>query len=209
MIPPIDDGIPDQPGPIEDDPGWEIPPDPTPDPDPDPDPPDPPLVSSGPPGHAIAQSRLEENGVAYRNPNAGPKNKKVKAALVEVEQTQGLIAPLVKDQDNYIGTTFDVDTGKLKAKKKVAGVESAVGEVAANVQSEDEIGGMIEDDKYYIIHNGKAVAGPFVVPAGLLEKPPGLVAQGPATSEWINSFAVQEVGRGYGRGYGFNYGSAV
>jgi hypothetical protein len=209
-IPPINgDGIPDEPGPIEDDPDWEIPPDPTPDPDPPPVPPDPPLVSSGPPGHAIAQSRLEANGVAYRNPRAGPKDKKVKATLVEVSQTQGLIAPLVKDQDNYVGTTFDVAAGKLKAKKKVDGVESAVGEVVATVLTGDQIGGIVKGDKYYITLNGQAVAGPFTIPAGLLEKPPGLVAQGPATAAWINNFAVDEIGKGYGKGYGFGYGSAV
>jgi hypothetical protein len=201
VLPPIDDDFPDD-GPLEDDPDWEVPPD-------DPNPPDPGDLYVPPAGNVVAQERLIENGVAYRNENAGPKNRKAKVTLQEVTQSQGYVAPLLIDSQNYIGTTYDVGTGKLKAVKKVAGVETQLGEVTADVDAGDQIGGLVSGGKYWITHNDIAVAGSFDVPEILEQQRSGLIAKGPATDAWISRYQLEGVGSGYGQGYGLGYGETV
>lgn len=209
-IPDTTDGVPDLPDdtPIEDDPDWNVPPDPTPPPPPPPpeEPPPPPLVIKG---HEIAMARLEANGVAYRNSHAGPKDKKTKAKLQEVALAEGYIAPLVINSDNFVGTTYDPASGKLKADKKVANVQTALGEIIIAVAAGDEIGGMVKGGKYWITLNDQAVAGPFDVPPELEEAAAGLIAKGAATDSWISTFVSVTMQKGYGRSYGFGYGSTV
>jgi hypothetical protein len=204
VVIPDTEGLPDLPDetPIEEDPDWTIPPDPTPEPDPLP----PPLVIRG---QEIAQTRLEENGVAYRNQHAGPKDKKTKAGLVEIEQEQGYIAPLVVDSDNFAGTTYDPADGKLKAHAKVAGVQTTLAEVTITVESGDEIGGMVKGGKYWITLNDQAVTAGVNIPPALEEAAAGLIAKGPATDAWIDSFSSNTMKKGYGGSYGFGYGNAV
>jgi hypothetical protein len=205
ILPPDIIDIPDvnEPAPLEDDPSWEIPPDPTPDPDPEP----PPLVVN--PGREIAQDRLEENGVAYRNPNAGPKDKHVKAVLEEIEQQQGYIAPLVKDQDNWIGSTYDPVEGKVKIDKKIGGIFASVAETIVAVGAGEEIGAVVKNGKIYATVRGDPVTNGDPVPPSLETAATGLVAKGPATALWISSFEAKSIGRGYGSGYGFAYGETI
>lgn len=184
-IPPLEEQFPDD-GALEDTPEWEIPPS-------DPNPPEPGDLYVPPAGHAVAQARLITNGVAYRNENAGPQNRHVKVKLEEVTQSQGYVAALLKDSENWIGTTYDVAEGKLKLKQILDGVASAVGEAAVELAAGDYIGAAVFDGQIWIMHNGFAVSDPFAVPTELEQLRTGLIAQGPATSAWISEFNFEEI----------------
>lgn len=201
-VPPVDEDFetdpePEQPPPLEHTPGWARP--------------DHPGKGKGltKKNGKAAQEEPVDDGVGYTAPAPG-RDKKVEAALIEIEQQQGYIAPLVIDSENFVGTTYDPGQAKLKADKRIDGIYTALGETAAEIISGDEIGGIVRNGNYWITHNAKAVAGPFVIDAPILaEKSSGLVAKGPATEAWLDSFSSRSIKTGYGRGYGFGWGGTV
>lgn len=159
-------------------------------------------------GGAIALDRLLANGVAYKNPQAGPGNKKVKATLIEIADSQGVIAPLVVDSDNYAGVTFDPAAGKLKATKRVAGSDTALGDaILAPVSGSTEIGAVTRGTAMWATVDGQIAGGPYDVSEVAAAPTSGIIAKGPASATaWISNYVSQQIVIGYGRGYGMAYG---
>src|SRR5690606_20587366 len=102
--------------PVEDVPGWDGGP-------PEEDPPV--LVVKG---QGVAMARLEENGVIYRVPRAGPG--KVKGKMVDVATQQGVLAAVIVDEDNWAGVTWLQGTEELAIVETVGGVETQLAAVA-------------------------------------------------------------------------------
>jgi hypothetical protein len=89
--------------------------------------------------------------------------KYAEAVLYTVASQQGFICPAGYDDNCFVGTTYIVSSGKLRASKKVNSTTTMLGEVTATVVVGDRVGGMCYGGYYYITHNGSIVGGPYTI----------------------------------------------
>jgi hypothetical protein len=90
-------------------------------------------------------------------------NRYAEAILLDVTTQQGYICPIIIDENDYVGTTYVVSTGRLSAAKMLNGSYTELGNVARTVVSGNKIGGVVYNGSYYITHNSVVVAGPCTI----------------------------------------------
>lgn len=156
-------------------------------------------------GRGVAMDRLEENGVAYRVPRAGPG--KIKATLVDITTQQGVLAAAIADASNYVGVTWSEADDALVLVEAVDGVETELGAISLEpVSSVTEIGAVMHGRDVYATVNGKGVVHAQASVAAAAMNSAGILARGPVSAKWIDNLAVSQVVVGMGRAYGLSYG---
>lgn len=161
-------------------------------------------------GGDIALGRLLENGVLYKNPNAGPGNKRVSATLIEVSLDQGEVAPLAIDGQNFAAVGYFPSEGKVKAKKVVDGTPTALGEALLSpLSGATEIGAVARGNQMWMTVDGEIAGGPYAVNEVAAATQSGLIAEGPVSATaWIGGYQSRPISIGFGRGYGMAFGGS-